>query len=650
MNLEQFLAALAAGGQQATDALAQATPDLLGQALEHYSTEVTRLSGADVELTEENVTALETAVQLRGQVASQQGLAARRDAAAAAMSAENGNPGSDAEPDLTTEAQDTAGRHPDQARDGRTGGRPPERVSHQNGQGGNQPADGQRTQETGGPTGPGGVEQQSTGGTGTSDQGGTAMRQRGGIAQFRADAQTAPPEVQTAGQVATVARAGAGMAEFEAGQRLETDAQFYDTFVERAGALFGPGGRGADGRYHVVRVESDYPEARTLGSSERENNSLVAAAIGEQTQRDSALVAAGGLCAPLDVRYDINVLGVTNRPIRQALTSFQVPRGGIQYRAPMDALAMTEGMGIWTMEMDASVPELPNPNADIPEPFKTCFVAECPGTVEAILYSTYLCMEFPNITARFDREWVSAATQGALISWARFAENNLLARMAAASKIVVGKRQLSATRDILATYDKAISRYRNRHRLDDSVRLHTIMPRWVIDMIRTDVMRGMVTTGASDVSWAVTRAWIEGLFATRNVGVTWHLDGLDEITKNGVTIPAQHYGDLSEAAGQVVAPWPTAIDSLLYVEGDWLYLDGGTMDFGLVRDSSLNARNRYRTFTENFEGVAFTGLESWRLVLPVEPTGAMVGTVPPGNVDDTAGTVADAMGIAATTP
>lgn len=453
-------------------------------------------------------------------------------------------------------------------------------------------------------------------------------------------------------------------ASFEHGTVLDSDGRLYDAFQERIWATCGPAGRYPDGeRAGVMRVTSEYPENRRFTDHSADaNEALVAAAIGDVTERvPSALVAStptpggtggvtGGLCAPLDVRRDINVLGVTNTPIEDSLTGFSVPHGGIQYRAPMDMLAMDSGYGVWTMEDDASVQPLPNPGADVPEPFKTCFVAECPGTIEAILFSTYMCMEFPNILAKFDPEWVRAVTRGSLIAHARWSENLLYARMAAASKIVVGKKQLSATRDILATFDKAASRYRNRYRLSEDVTLHWWLPQWVIDLVRTDVMRGMVTTGVGDTSWNVTRAWLEGLLRTRNVNVTWHLDGLDGITKNGVTIPDQHYGNVSEAAGSVVAPWPSAIDSVLAVEGDWLLLDGGTMDFGVIRDSKLNARNRYRTFTERFLGVAFTGMESWRLVMPVEATGAMVGTVPPSSIDDTAGTVAEAFGTPVTTP
>jgi len=128
---------------------------------------------------------------------------------------------------------------------------------------------------------------------------------------------------------------------------------------------------------------------------------------------------------------------------------------------------------------------------------------------------------------------------------------------------------------------------------------------------------------------------IEAWFRTRNVSVTFHLDGLAATAagqNSGVGVPQQFYDTL--AAGQNVPGWPNAIDTVLYVEGDWILLDGGTLDLGLVRDSTLNMRNRYQVFSESFEGVAFRGLESLRVVMPLVPNGASSGTIAPPSTTD----------------
>jgi hypothetical protein len=81
-------------------------------------------------------------------------------------------------------------------------------------------------------------------------------------------------------------------------------------------------------------------------------------------------------------------------------------------------------------------------------------------------------------------------------------------------------------------------------------------------------------------------------------------------------------GFTASTAGQPLPSWPTSVDTALFQTGDWLYLDGGTLDLGVVRDSELNRRNRYQTFTETFEGTALIGAESLRVVFTgIDPTG-----------------------------
>lgn len=373
------------------------------------------------------------------------------------------------------------------------------------------------------------------------------------------------------------------------------------------------------GKQYVARFSYEYPDERVL---RRDVAAGVNTAKIEAVTGPEALTAAG-LCAPLETLYDINVVGVTQRPVRDALARFAVDRGGIQYRMPMDALVMTDGLGIWTVDNDEDVTG--DPETD---PAKTCAVIDCPAVVTAVVYSTYLCLQYPNFSARFDREWVDATTRAAMIAWARFAENQLLSRILAGSKLIYQDTVISATRDVLVAIDKTVAYYRNRHRLDSMVPLRMILPRWVLDLFRADIARGF--PGDLD-ALAVADSTIMGWFRARGVNVTFHLDGLAGATVNSQVIPNQFYANV--AAGAVIPEFIDKIDAALFAEGDWLFLDGGTLDLGLVRDSALNRINRYQQFVENFEGVAFNGVESLRMVLQVFPRGAVVGTIPPLDPD-----------------
>jgi len=67
--------------------------------------------------------------------------------------------------------------------------------------------------------------------------------------------------------------------------------------------------------------------------------------------------------------------------------------------------------------------------------------------------------------------------------------------------------------------------------------------------------------------------------------------------------------------------FPTTARWYLFPEGSFLYLDGGTLELGIVRDSTLNSTNDYQIFGEGFENVAFIGVESLQVTSTVCATG-----------------------------
>jgi hypothetical protein len=51
-------------------------------------------------------------------------------------------------------------------------------------------------------------------------------------------------------------------------------------------------------------------------------------------------------------------------------------------------------------------------------------------------------------------------------------------------------------------------------------------------------------------------------------------------------------------------PLPAEPPLISAAQGTFLYLDGGTLDLGLIRDSTLNATNNFEIFAETFENIA----------------------------------------------
>ena len=64
-------------------------------------------------------------------------------------------------------------------------------------------------------------------------------------------------------------------------------------------------------------------------------------------------------------------------------------------------------------------------------------------------------------------------------------------------------------------------------------------------------------------------------------------------------------------------------------EGPWLFLDGGELNFGMVRDSTLKDTKDFETFAERFEPAAFVGVESLAVTSTVRPNGE--STIPNDN-------------------
>jgi hypothetical protein len=425
----------------------------------------------------------------------------------------------------------------------------------------------------------------------------------------------------TLGRVQYRTTAAAGLDNITAGARLTAPDLRQALFEKIRSVRAVPGYE----RYRVATVRSEYPEDRMLTASADTNMELVRNAVADargmhalQRSGDGqhALVAAG-LCAPLENLYDIRVVGSTGRPVRDALVRFGAERGGIQYRPAMSGVTQTGGIGFWDEDDDTADPLVP----------KTCVEIACPGLVTAQVQAIYKCLTFSNMSTRFDPEYMQAVIDSQDIAHDRIAENTLLTQLIAGSKAVYSEQLLGATRDILATLDKMIAYYRNVHRLADEVPLRWIAPLWALYLMRADMTRQMVGDGLQVL--ALTDQEIVSWFRARNVNPTFHLDGIDPadltVPEPDVPVPAQFYTLL--AANSPVPDFPSALSTLLFAEGDWLWLDGGTLDVGVVRDSTLVGQNRFQMFSEGFEFAAFRGIESIHLIIPASPTGASAATV-----------------------
>lgn len=389
----------------------------------------------------------------------------------------------------------------------------------------------------------------------------------------------------------------------------------------------------------VLTLRTTYPEERRLTDDAQLNRqrireatsprAMVAGAQIVQAANPRAVVAAGGLCAPVETLYDIDILGSTSRPVRDALVGFNTTRGGLTYRQQPVFQDSEGATSVWTLADDATIGD---PDVADAGP-KPCLDVWCPDMDTAYIEAVPFCQTFHNITARFDPESTAANLQAGRIAQARFAENRLMGKIAQASKTLTSPATVSGSRDWLVMTDHVIAYWRNRHRLEDAVPARMIGPRWARDLIRADFCRGLASVEEGFEAMALADAMIAGWFATRGVNIAWHIDGRAAVAGAAgvVGMPDQFYADVPE--GSPVPGFPNSAEWFIFQEGDLLFLDGGTIDLGIVRDSTLNATNEYRQFAETFEGLAKRGVEPLRIVADAQPTGAVVGMVAPALAD-----------------
>lgn len=360
---------------------------------------------------------------------------------------------------------------------------------------------------------------------------------------------------------------------------------------------------GGDGEQVIIAsIKSPAPEERMLYSNDPKGNEDK---IKQITDLD-ALTAAGGCCAPLTTRYDLFGLGDTDRPVRDALAGFQADRGGIRFFKGPKLADIAGAVGFWTCDDDEAALAADGPT-------KVCVRVECPEEDTALIQAVTLCLTFGVLASRIFPELVARNNQLATVAQARVAEAALLAQIKSGStKLSGGTATYGATRDLLLTLSQAVAYFRDRNRLANNYPMRVILPSWLLDVLRSDLMLNPHSTAQLPDNYGISEAEITQFFTDRNINVTWALDSSN---------PALNGGGFYAAATGTIPAFPTTLEFAMFPEGSWLFLDGGTLDLGIVRDSTLVRTNDYMQFSESFESAANLGADSWWISQPIEVLG-----------------------------
>jgi hypothetical protein len=357
----------------------------------------------------------------------------------------------------------------------------------------------------------------------------------------------------------------------------------------------------ANGRIEVVvaSVTKDYPESRKLYASDPEGNAEKVRTV----VSPEALVASGGLCAPLTPIYELPQISTEARPLRDALPPFMADRGGITWATPPSIADVTDAVGIVTAAEDAEGGTFAT---------KSCQSLACEDFNSAEVAAIYHCLLWGNLGSRAWPERVAQFTDVVMAAFSRLAETNILNLMVAGSTQVTaaqatyGYGALSSwTSEILV----AAAAYRSRFRMDPNARFRIVAPSWARDLILSDLINAQFDRFAIQ-----GYAGVDAFLQQRGVDPVWTLDGE---TSGGQVFAAQGAGALLH--------FPTNVKWFLFPEGTWIFLDAGVLELGIVRDSVLNATNDFEVFGESFETIAQVGYQSLEITSALCPSGTTGG-------------------------
>lgn len=398
--------------------------------------------------------------------------------------------------------------------------------------------------------------------------------------------------------------AAAGIPGLRDGVEFDSLVAAAEAMIQRHQTFRGPAR--AEEYIPVVTLRREYPDDRRLVEGHDDQNAAIIASL----TSPEAIIAAGGFCTPSSVEFDIPNISYAGTPVADSLPSVGAPRGGVRLPTAIPITELSGALTRWTEANDISARDDENVR-------KACLHVDCGDWTEYRLGADVVCVEFGNLAARANPERVADAMRSVLALQSRVSERRLLSRMSDLATANINTGQvLGAARDILTHLGRAVEAARQTHRTDPRLGLRIVLPSWVRQLIRNDLTRQM----PGDDAISVADEEIEGYFRNLNVAPTWAIDGV-----TGGSYPQEF---TTQGDGPLQG-WPGgathSVIGHLFHEGAFTRLDEGTLDLGLVRDSTLNSRNDYQMFSENFNELAYGGVFAWEIRFDVCDNGTASG-------------------------
>lgn len=394
-----------------------------------------------------------------------------------------------------------------------------------------------------------------------------------------------------------VIAAAVDVPQFYVGQRLDKTS-LADALHNKARML--SDSRGSQTVYPVATIERPFlPEYDLEGLDQAATWDRIA-----EGTRPQALTAAGGWCAPSQIVYDLFETECdTGSDQLYKLPTFRVTRGGIRWPVfvPHDG-AYDPGF-VWTEANDIA--------ATSGSPTKPCVRIGCPTFTECRLDATGLCVTAGNLIDRAYPEQVRWFLGRAMRAYERNSSIRQLNLVLADTVPVAIPTSFGTAAAIIDSVLLQAADYRETNGLCCDTRLDAVFPCWTKDILRADIARqqgtlnlGSLPSDGEVLSWLGT-----------------------------IGLNAQFINYWQSLPSNPATSWPASLQYLIGYPGSYLRFDGGRLDIGVIRDSTLNATNDYTAvWFEEFYCVGRRGPQSRLVTVPV----CVDGTVGGRNITDAA--------------
>lgn len=381
--------------------------------------------------------------------------------------------------------------------------------------------------------------------------------------------------------------------------------------LQRAVGRYGAGA-GTDGMIPVVRGTYDMPEEFMISNEDpHQSTAIMMKAIKayEDRQAELALTADGGFCAPVTPDYTFCDMSDGNFDLFQAsLPRVGTIRGRVQYmQTPTNDQFFDQwgglnadtfaGVGTAFDETDSLAVD---PDNDAT--WKGFVEVDCPTQQDpAEIAAHYTNVRYRHFTWKAFPEYVDLYVRKALVAHNLKESISLYNQVVAVSETVTGVEAVPGNvAGFFTALDTQFAAYRDAFWLPRDQVIDTVLPRWVLNVLRTAIARKAVDEVAA---LQVTDATINGLFASINVRVNF-VSGINRlaVSTDGAS------NQLTPIVPTVgVNLWPDSVPVLAWVPGTVVLLNQPDWNIGIerIRDTILQRQNAYGLFAETFSGLAY---------------------------------------------